>query len=165
MSTSAITTFATNTKDPNDLSTGTEKLRAHKSTLDQNDFLKLLTTKMSAQDPMNPQADTDFIAQMAQFSSLEASKSQLEASKSQLEATKAQLEQAKAQAADMASLRGQQELLTANELIGREVILNDGKNSGVVASVAVKDGAPVVMVDGKRYTLDEISNISPYVLA
>ena len=43
-------------------------------TLGQNDFLKLLVTQMTSQDPLNPQKDTDFIAQMAQFSSLEQSK-------------------------------------------------------------------------------------------
>lgn len=35
------------------------------------DFLKLLTTQLSHQDPLNPIDDTDFIAQMAQFSSLQ----------------------------------------------------------------------------------------------
>ena len=34
-------------------------------------FLQLLTTQLSHQDPMKPQADTEFIAQLAQFSSLE----------------------------------------------------------------------------------------------
>jgi flagellar basal-body rod modification protein FlgD len=34
-------------------------------------FLKLLVTKLQNQDPTNPQSDTDFIAQLAQFSSLE----------------------------------------------------------------------------------------------
>ena len=34
-------------------------------------FLQLLVTKLKNQDPTNPQSDTDFIAQLAQFSSLE----------------------------------------------------------------------------------------------
>ena len=40
-------------------------------TLSQNDFLKLLVTQMSAQDPLNPKGDLDMAAQMAQFTSLE----------------------------------------------------------------------------------------------
>jgi flagellar basal-body rod modification protein FlgD len=39
--------------------------------LGQNDFLKLLMTQLQNQDPMSPMDNTQFIAQMAQFSSLE----------------------------------------------------------------------------------------------
>lgn len=39
--------------------------------LGKDDFLKLLITQVQNQDPMNPSSDTDFIAQMAQFSALE----------------------------------------------------------------------------------------------
>jgi len=40
------------------------------STLTQSDFLKLLTTQMQSQDPMDPVDNKEMIAQMAQFSSL-----------------------------------------------------------------------------------------------
>jgi flagellar basal-body rod modification protein FlgD len=39
--------------------------------LGRDAFLQLLTTQLAHQDPMKPQADTEFIAQLAQFSSLE----------------------------------------------------------------------------------------------
>ena len=39
--------------------------------LDKDAFLRLLTTQLSNQDPLNPTEDREFIAQMAQFSSLE----------------------------------------------------------------------------------------------
>jgi flagellar basal-body rod modification protein FlgD len=40
--------------------------------LGQEEFLKLLITQMTHQDPLSPQEDREFIAQMAQFSSLES---------------------------------------------------------------------------------------------
>lgn len=40
-------------------------------TLGRDAFLQLLTTQLAHQDPLQPQGDTEFIAQLAQFSSLE----------------------------------------------------------------------------------------------
>ena len=45
----------------------------------QDRFLRLLVTQMKNQDPLNPTSDTDFIGQMAQFSSLESTKMMQEA--------------------------------------------------------------------------------------
>ncbi|MCT4534440.1 flagellar hook capping FlgD N-terminal domain-containing protein [Halodesulfovibrio sp.] len=42
-----------------------------KSSLGKDDFMKLLTTQMSNQDPLKPTDDTQMLAQLAQFSSLE----------------------------------------------------------------------------------------------
>ena len=40
-------------------------------TMGKNDFLMLLAAQLRYQDPLNPQSDSDFAAQLAQFSSLE----------------------------------------------------------------------------------------------
>ena len=38
-----------------------------KNTLDKDDFLKLLVTQLTHQDPSNPMDDTQMTAQLAQF--------------------------------------------------------------------------------------------------
>ncbi|MBI4388996.1 MAG: flagellar hook assembly protein FlgD [Nitrospinae bacterium] len=42
-----------------------------KKSLGKDDFMKLLVTQLSAQDPLSPMESQDFSAQLAQFSSLE----------------------------------------------------------------------------------------------
>ena len=44
---------------------------ARKDQLGRDAFLNLLVTQLQHQDPMQPQANGEFIAQLAQFSSLE----------------------------------------------------------------------------------------------
>ena len=50
--------------------TSTSSSDRTKDALGRDAFLQLLTTQLAHQDPMQPQADTAFIAQLAQFSSL-----------------------------------------------------------------------------------------------
>lgn len=105
-------------------------------TLNQDDFLKLLVAQLQAQDPLNPQTDTQFIAQMASFSSLEQSK---------------EMQQ------NMASMQ-------ANDLIGRTVSLNDANNalmSGTVSGVIMQSGVPQIVVDGVPYDLSAVLGIAP----
>lgn len=47
------------------------KSNSSQEMMGKDQFLKLLVTQLSKQDPLNPVSDTQFIAQMAQFSSLE----------------------------------------------------------------------------------------------
>ncbi|MCQ8180802.1 flagellar hook assembly protein FlgD [Methylomonas sp. SURF-1] len=66
MSTSAIDTF-------NSLglaTTGTTSAAPQKQTLGQDQFLKLLTTQMTHQDPLKPMDNGEFLGQMAQFSTV-----------------------------------------------------------------------------------------------
>ncbi len=44
--------------------------KASKDTLGQSDFLKLMTTQLQNQDPFAPMENAEFIAQMAQFSTV-----------------------------------------------------------------------------------------------
>ena len=47
-----------------------ESSRGNKDTLGQSDFLKLMTTQLQNQDPFAPMENAEFIAQMAQFSTV-----------------------------------------------------------------------------------------------
>ncbi len=112
-------------------------------TLNQNDFLKLLTTQMSAQDPMNPKSNIDFTAQLAQFSSLQ---------------------QTQTMAKDIADLKTQQQFLQAGSIIGSTVSLQTNANtvqSGVVSGMQVVSGIPMLLVNGQQFDLSQVLSVSP----
>ena len=50
---------------------GRPRTTGSQQVLGKDDFLQLLVTKLQYQDPLEPMADEDYIAQLAQFSSLE----------------------------------------------------------------------------------------------
>jgi len=59
---------ATSTQNSN---ATTQVAAAAKKTMGKEDFLKLFTTQLKAQDPLSPMDSAQFTAQLAQFSSLE----------------------------------------------------------------------------------------------
>ena len=135
---------------PNSTSTSTNPLlllpdpaRIPTKQLGQQDFLNLLVTQLTNQDPLNPQKDTEFIAQMAQFSSLE---------------------QSKAMQSDMAKLRTDQQFLQANALIGRQVELQNPDKTrtlGTVSAVQIEAGTPFLVVNGQTHDLSQLLKIAP----
>jgi flagellar basal-body rod modification protein FlgD len=106
-------------------------------TLTQQDFLQLLVTQMTSQDPMQPVSDTDMAAQMAQFSALQA-----------------------AQSTD-----SDVQTLDANSLLGRTVTASSttGAVTGTVSGIEIQSGAPQVLINGQLYALNQISAITPAV--
>ena len=110
--------------------------------LNQADFLKLLVTQMTSQDPLNPQSDTAFAAQLAQFSALQQSQ----------------------------NMAGDMQALQANSLIGRTVSVTSSTDSsqdtsGVVSGIDLSSGTPEILVNGQLFSLSQISSISPTVAA
>lgn len=112
-------------------------------TLGQDDFLKLLVTQLSNQDPMSPKADTDFFAEMATFSSVE---------------------QLKSMQGEMVALREAQELTQAHSFLGRTVTValdDDILTSGLVSAVQLTAGRPQLIVDDVAYDLNQVQGIGP----
>ena len=98
--------------------------------LGKDQFLKLLTTQLQHQDPMNPTDDMSFIGQMAQFSSLEQTTNM-------------------AQALD--KYGSAQQLAQSIGLIGRTVAGQDDEGNavnGVVDAVTITDSAATLSVGG-----------------
>lgn len=64
-------TTAVSSSQSSSSSSTTTSTTSSSSTLDKEAFLKLLVTQMQNQDPMNPMDDTQYVTQLAQFTSLE----------------------------------------------------------------------------------------------
>jgi flagellar basal-body rod modification protein FlgD len=107
--------------------------------LGKDDFLKILITQLSHQDPTQPMQDKEFIAQMAQFSSLE------------------QIVNMSAGMAKVASLlaRGQ-----ALGLLGANVDVAAGGQtvSGLVEEVTGGE-FPQILVNGQYYDFSQVQKI------
>jgi flagellar basal-body rod modification protein FlgD len=50
--------------------TASTPVKKHKTTLDQTDFLALMTAQLKNQDPTKPVDNSEYVAQMAQFSTV-----------------------------------------------------------------------------------------------
>ena len=112
-------------------------------TLSQNDFLNLLIAQMKAQDPLNPQSNTEMAAQMAQFTSLQ---------------------QSGTMSNNIATMLQQQQVLQANSMLGGTVTLQvDAKNTatGVVQAVQMNGGTPKIVVNNTAYDLSQVLTLSP----
>jgi flagellar basal-body rod modification protein FlgD len=116
--------------------------RLPQKTLSQQDFLKLLVAQLSAQDPMNPVSNTDFAAQMAQFSTLQTTQTMQ---------------------TNLAGLQAGQAVLQANGLLGRTVQVQSALGqlaSGVVSAVSIQAGTPSITVNGQSYDLSQVLSVS-----
>ncbi|MBR5400647.1 MAG: flagellar hook assembly protein FlgD [Treponema sp.] len=117
----------------------TTTARTASNELGKDDFLKLLITQLQNQDPTEPMENQEFIAQMAQFSSLE------------------QMTNMSTSFAKMASFISSQE---AASTLGKTVELNvgDTTTTGIVEG-ATRGENPQILVNGMYYTLDKIAAI------
>ncbi|HAK47529.1 MAG TPA: flagellar hook assembly protein FlgD [Spirochaeta sp.] len=107
--------------------------------LGQDDFLKILITQLSYQDPTAPMEDKEFIAQMAQFSSLE---------------------QMTNMSSEFTKLSGTLNLNSAISMIGKNVTIASGEHTvnGQVEEVTGTE-TPQVLVNGKFYDFNDIQSV------
>ena len=109
--------------------------------LGQDDFLQLLVTQMRNQDPLSPMKDTEFIAQMAQFTSLE---------------------QTKQMSADMAEMRSQTSFQQGIGLLNQQVTVKVGEGSpvtGIVTELKVVEGEPQLLINSTFYALQDVIHV------
>ncbi|MDH7479732.1 MAG: flagellar hook capping FlgD N-terminal domain-containing protein [Syntrophomonadaceae bacterium] len=120
------------------------------SVLGKEAFLKLLITQLRSQNPLEPVKDTDFIAQMAQFSTLE----QMQNLNTSLEVL----------AANSKSSAVQGLVGYAVSLIGKEVRYQDeGEQQGTVESVRIENGVPRLVVNQQLVALDQLIEVKQIV--
>lgn len=108
------------------------------SELGKDEFLQLLVCQLSNQDPLNPQEDTAFIAQLAQFSALE----------------------------QMTNMNQTLTNTSAYSLVGKEVIVSSTDSTGkatetrgVVDYVEMKNGEAYLSIDGKMFSADDLVQV------
>jgi len=108
----------------------------------QDTFLKLMVAQLQNQDPMNPTDSSQFLAQTAQFTSVE------------------KLTQVASQTADALTL---QQEFGASSLIGKTVLYSTGDGSqadGTVDSVRFTDTGPVLGIGTAEVPFTDVLGVS-----
>jgi flagellar basal-body rod modification protein FlgD len=108
-------------------------------TVNQNDLFKILLTQLKYQDPLKPTDNAEFIAQLAQFTSLDQARQTNE------------------------NIQALLQMQSANQsvgLIGKtvEVISSTGNKVGQVTTISFNQGTPLLTI--KMADTTELTNIS-----
>ncbi len=131
-----MTTAVTGTTPTSSSSTSTTA--SSDTTLDKNAFLQLLVTEMQNQDPLNPTDDTSFIAQLAQFSSLE----------------------------QMQQVSTNTDASQALSMVGQQIDYTDPSDAtqtltGTVSGVSFSGGVPSLIVGTNTVDLSDVVDVHP----
>lgn len=109
------------------------------STLDKQAFLQLLVAQMKYQDPLEPTSNTEYISQLATFSTLE----------------------------EMQNMRSSMDLQRASALVGQEVYVKTTDSStgdtelvyGKVDYVQYENNKAYLSIDGSLYSVDDLYSV------
>ena len=119
------------------------KAAAKNQTLNQQDFLKLLTMQLKNQDPMKPMDENSFVSTMAQFTSLQQSSELL---------------------TSMKGVGAANKLIAASSMIGREVtVAGEGgmQSTGAVEAVENSADGLQLKIQGKLYAFESVLRVAP----
>lgn len=110
--------------------------------LGKNDFLKLLIAQLRNQDPLKPMEDKEFIAQLAQFNTLE------------------EMQQMNQSIEAMAT---RDEITQSSALLGKQVAFYSAKQDklveGLVDEVRIVDGKAVLIIGGQAVALEQVRGV------
>lgn len=121
--------------DASSSTSGSGKKKNVNNTMGQEQFLQLLVAQMQYQDPLEPTSNTEWVAQMATSSMVESLNNMQQAFDKQ----------------------------SANALVGKYVLINDGDNGyvkGKVDYVTKQDGKTKISVNDKLYDLDKLDTVA-----
>ena len=113
---------------------GTTKSKTNNE-LGKDDFLQLRVTQLQHQDPLAPMEDKDFIAQMAQFTSLE----------------------------QMKNMNNAVQITQATSYIGKQVTWADSQGieqRGIVTAIRIVNSEPKVMIGSESLELKKIMSVT-----
>ncbi|MDE7201745.1 MAG: hypothetical protein K2O91_07540 [Lachnospiraceae bacterium] len=117
----------------------TSKSGKNKNTVDSDMFLTLLVAEMQNQDPLEPTSNTEWVSQYATFTQVQK----------------------------MSEMAESIDVLRANELIGKEVIMKTTSTStgevnytqGIVDFVEMENGKPLLVIDDAKYSISDLDTI------
>lgn len=103
-------------------------------------FLTLLVAEMQNQDPLEPTSNTEWVSQYATFTQVE----------------------------QMGEMRDSMDVLRANSLIGKEVVMKvtsetTGETTykrGVVDYIVMEDGEALLVIDEEKYSMDDLDSVA-----
>ncbi len=121
----------------------TEKTKAQRQSLGQDDFLTLLTTQLKNQDPLSPMDNEAFVAQLAQFSTVSG------------------ITEMNKSLSTLAQLAGSDSRSAAPQWLGRSVTGAEGESGSVAEVGFAADGSLLLTLDsGARIAVASVTSVS-----
>lgn len=137
-----ITSTGTTANTASTTASKDNKAQSADKTMGKEDFLKLFTSQLKYQDPMNPQDSSAFTAQLAQFSMLE------------------QQTNMNQNIEKLIKYENSLSNVAAAGLIGKTVTMEDD-TTGAIKGITFKDGGTYLsLTDGKDVVMNQVKNIT-----